>query len=1132
MKTNKSNNRSKGSVLIAVIGILAVLSVMALRFNVEMETAMMKTAGKNLASDVKVLANSGFYYGVSKILENGKSFKAPGPAANDHTQLLIEEQMEMLNDVDPALDIMGTGIAEIAERYNSNAFYGGVNSTLSQGYVPDNINLSPGNFNYMIEDLSAKLPIGHVSQWYQRHLISSVLCKLLTGKVPSNSGTKIITELFEDTESPASADSKKYDGSVSVRSLIPYDSAIIANDDHKKSQGLTLADGIIAVEELGSSYTWMKGSVSEMAKSFATDLPRSTKDYRLLSSALTPFARFTHETHFVDGSSAPSAVSYASLNPMVMSRQNNELYKSLFYYDPNDLRLKMYFSVSFPPLSAAVATDDIPGMKQAIANATFFKSNNIGNGGAVDMITSAMPDITISATSSAPGLPFTYNARNDGADTHTIANDPNFLAPDPTILPAPSALVLDKAKSWHDSEFVNVPNPDTAYYVAMDKAAERLERVFKGTGYRSLPADNAMCPIMTRKSLELAIIQAVFGDSILFVVTDVTDTSNLRKRFLYNYEFNTTAGSTSPNRPSSVSYKQIFKALQNNEIKLENIKFVENAFSKFGDALADKYFVPYWSKYDENVKSSDKYQPAAGNALGIHVPAFGLSYDGANYVNYLPHPQTDQRKLDQTYVSLAVAYSVERKGDVASAGALPLLISKLYEVGTVNGASAKINVADINDAFLDLSTNTVVTPMPGSGDKYVALLDVNTAPVNFKPADFTPYETKVRMAVLVNLLNAIIPAKVTPTKNVAAGEENTTLFSTAKAGSFAANLKEFIYFSNGQYKVNDNFEAPSLTGNLPQYLKGWEGGIQTPGMTFWKYGVHSTTFQITVDAFKYDDSARLSSVVTFDMYDDTTPTSVTTEDHTKTKYQLTPAKKALVNSTIYLNPKGRANALSNEFVIGKGEMRYPTDKNTDSWRVLSSVWSSAFGRNGQEINEYFVPILLFPGDVANKGPDGGSWHFVPHPAEPAPFTMFFVDDKGNSYLSGGGSANKNDYSTGALVLRNRSFGAGSWLKWKATFTKGMAANKLDIMLSRNGANANSGYVQDHTITITKISTNQVMCVIPFSTKSDWGYQVNYIKQIPVAVEAGDYNITLTETKDSNPGGYGDEKVFKITIYGN
>jgi type II secretory pathway component PulK len=78
MKNNKKNNRSKGSVLIAVIGILAVMSVMALRFNVEMETAMIKTAGKNLASDVRVLADSGLRYVIAQILKNGLSCNGTG----------------------------------------------------------------------------------------------------------------------------------------------------------------------------------------------------------------------------------------------------------------------------------------------------------------------------------------------------------------------------------------------------------------------------------------------------------------------------------------------------------------------------------------------------------------------------------------------------------------------------------------------------------------------------------------------------------------------------------------------------------------------------------------------------------------------------------------------------------------------------------------------------------------------------------------------------------------------------------------------------------------------------------------------------------------------------------------------
>jgi hypothetical protein len=400
----------------------------------------------------------------------------------------------------------------------------------------------------------------------------------------------------------------------------------------------------------------------------------------------------------------------------------------------------------------------------------------------------------------------------------------------------------------------------------------------------------------------------------------------------------------------------------------------------------------------------------------------------------------------------------------------------------------------------------------------------NDGSVNFKPADFTPYETKIRMAVLVNLLNSIIPSKVTPTRN--ATNTNDTLFNTA-AGPIAKSLKEFIYFENGQYKVNTG-----STGTMPSYMGGWDGGIKTPGMTFWKYGVHSTTFQITIDAFKYDDSTRLSSVVTFDSYTNafTSPVDIT-QNHKDTKYALTPAAKAQIHSSIYLNPLGRADALANDFVIGNGEMRYPTDKNTDSWRILSFVWSSTYARTGSKIDEYFVPVMLFPGDVVNKGPDGGSWHFVPHPAEPAPFTKFFMDAAGDSQLTFFGPwGNASDYSTGSMVPRDRCFGNGSWIKWKATFTKSMGANQINVMLSRNGANANSGYTQTHSILITNRATGFSLPVLNFSTKSDWSYQVNYIQTIAVPVDAGEYDVKLTEKKDSNTGNYGNEQVFKVTIY--
>lgn len=1079
----KNNNRSKGSVLIAVIGILAVLSVMALRFNVEMETAMIKTTGKNLSSDVKVLANSGLKYCIAKILESGQLFGTPSQAAR--TQLTIEENMEMQINVNPTLNKIGTGVADVVARFNANSFYGGDNSTLSAGYIPDDKNLAPGNVNFKIEDLSAMLPGGHVSQWYQRHLVSSILCHMLCGKVPSNATVPVETELFENPVGTPSNDSKVYDGTVLVRSMLPYEVAK-ATPNQLNTPGLPLADGIITPEELGSSYTWIKGTVSEAAKKIATDYPRSTKDYRLLSGALTPFSRFVHDENFQD-------VSYASINPLVMSRQNYSLYNSFFYYDPNDLQLKRNFSVSFPPVS--IAKDDNGAKNAAMVKPDFFEANN----DAALMITTGMPVMTINSTSTQwTGISATYNARNDAADLHTS-----------TLLPAISP---EKVKTWSDAEITTVPDEKTAYYLAMDKAVERLSRTFKGTGVHKWPAENMMCPIVTRKTLELAIVSAVFGDAIVFV----DDTND--KLFFDG---------------GVVDYLRLYKAIESGAIDFGNIKFVENAFIKqdaddsSSPKMSKDYFVPFWAQY--NVGQNGAKFAVAGDA-NIKVPAMGLYKDGGTYVNYLPHPQTDQSKLDQVFVTVAAAYSHKHLSTVRDKSNNALSVNKLYTGAAVGGFKCKMNAADANDAWLDLSGPTVKNTVAGGDYFYLNYVSLDGTgkvdDVNFKPADFTPYETRIRMAVLVNLLNAIIPPDITKTDNSV--DANLSFFSTAAVGN-ATTLEDFIRLENKQYKVSSN-------ALMPPYLGGWVGGIQTPGMTFWKFGVHSTTFLITVDAFKYDDSARLSTVVTFDNYVLASvvgvgPAATGTYNKAKPKYDLdTFDKKMAVTSNIYLNPLGRADGKSNTFSIGSGDMRYPTDANTDSWTILSSVWSSAFGRNGQEVNDYFVPILLFPADVVNIGPDGGSWHFVPHAMEPAPFDKFFTDVNGNTSL---GRLSVNDYSTGALVTpRTRGYGGGSWIKWKATFTKSMAANKLDIILNRNGANANSGYTQNHTVTITRRSNNQVMCVVPFATKSDWGYQTNYVKQIPVAVEAGEYDVTLTETNDSSTNGYGDEIFLKLTIVGN
>jgi hypothetical protein len=345
MKSLKSNNRSKGSVLVAVIGILAVLSIMALRFNAEMETAMIKTAGRNISSDVKVLADSGLKYVISQLLKNGNSCDGTGAPAGgrNHIALAIEEAMEMDNlNAATAINNYGSGIGYEPEYYSSSYFYGGKKSTLSTSYIPDALSLAPGNINFMIEDLSAKLPIGHVSQWYQRLLVSATLCKLMTSTVPLNFNS----ELFENTNSAEIGGYDDYGGkSIYLRSLVPYEQAVSASSDHRDAAGLPLADGILASEELGSTYTWIKGSNKDSEKKHATDYPRSGSDYLILSGALTPFSRFS----FYDAD-----VSYASLNPMVMSRQNTKLYKALFNFEPDDNQLKMYFSVGFPPVGLKV----------------------------------------------------------------------------------------------------------------------------------------------------------------------------------------------------------------------------------------------------------------------------------------------------------------------------------------------------------------------------------------------------------------------------------------------------------------------------------------------------------------------------------------------------------------------------------------------------------------------------------------------------------------------------------------------------------------------------------------------------------------------------------------------------------
>lgn len=1123
-------NRSKGSVLIAVIGILAVMSVMALRFNVEMETAMIKTGGKQLASDVKILANSGLLYCIAGILKNGKHFSKENSNSNhySHSQLAIEEELEMkIKSTSPMapdeaqFDQIGSGVPLFgAEQYRASKFFESKMTSQNSRFIPEGKNLAPGDISFMVEDLSAKLPIGHVSQWFQRHLISCVLSKLLTNQVPITKGfntfeafefSEPVAELFEETKEEVNRFDYADGRFVYLRSLIPYEFATTRDlpKAHLNAAGLPFADGIFTTEELGSSYSWAKFLSKESEKKHATDSTRNTNDYLLLASALTPYTRFSHERNFTDRSTYPnqaSPVSYASINPMVMYHQNERLYYSLFNYEAVDLKLRNYFSVSFDPLPKDIgiyATDNTENQITAIADRNFYKNRVDGN------ILTTITSLMISATSCT----LVYNARNDANDLRPLPKPP-FNA---------NGMQQEKIKLWGDAEFLFIPKISSAYFVAMNKAVNRLKRAFKGTMVHELPAENLMCPIMTRKTLEFAIIKAVFGDSILFFADhQQIDTGKI------------------------INYQHIIKSLESGKIDLSDVKFVENAFAKVGESeMAKKYFVPYWQYYNEHVVSSDKYLGPNENALEIKVPAFGVYVDSDKYINYLPHPQTDQRALGNCFVTVAAAFSEENKGKVhqESKGS-DLEIRKLYVDESLTAAAARDDT-DAGDAFLKLET-----PYPyeiGSdklpNDKYIKLFKTDFLPINFKPADFSPYETKIRMAVLVNLLNAIIPAKISPSKNVQ-GDPNATLFSTFSK-PLSLNLKDFIYFKDGQYWVNSSEDETNPSG-LPSYLKGWTGGIRTPGMTFWKYGVHSTTFQCTVDAFKYDDSVRLSTVVTFDLYDDKYDSEKIYDaknpeiknDHSKPKYELTPAALNSNNvlSAIYLNPLGRANKSANHFVIGNGFMRYPTDTNTDSWRILSSVWSHTFGRSSKSPDDYFVPVYLFPEDVLNYGPDGGSWHFEPHSyTDSYAFSSFFKDNNGKSslYYSAPLGNNKFDYdfSTGKPLRRKYSFGKNSWVQWKENFTKTMAKDTLEVMVTRNVGSKKSDYVMDHELTLTRKDTNELIFKHIFSTKAaDISPMVDTFK-INVEVPLGEYYIRLTELKDSNPEPDKAEKITKIMIRG-
>lgn len=183
-------------------------------------------------------------------------------------------------------------------------------------------------------------------------------------------------------------------------------------------------------------------------------------------------------------------------------------------------------------------------------------------------------------------------------------------------------------------------------------------------------------------------------------------------------------------------------------------------------------------------------------------------------------------------------------------------------------------------------------------------------------------------------------------------------------------------------------------------------------------------------------------------------------------------------------------------------------------------------------NDYFMPLFLYPEDVLNIGSDGGSWHFEPHKIkESYKPTKFFQNASGNASLYFG--PEEKDFSTGVKSPRKYSFGKNSWMQWSIYFAKSISTKSLEVQVTREPSNPKSSITMDHKLTLISKTNPETQYTILFSTPPSSlslvidSYMVD--AETPVELPAGEYNIRLTELKDSDPTLEYAEKIIKIVI---
>lgn len=1153
----KFKSKETGSVLIAIIGVVSVLMIMAFSLSVKMRGAIEKAQTRVLVSDVDSIALSAQEYVINRLLKDGEAEKVIGAnkVSTLHIQSLLEQDIEG-KDYDNGStasnlelkDEAGFGAPVIVQEFSAIKF--AERDGVDDGHLPDgDLSLDPGRVYYMVEDCSGKLPIGHLSQHYQRYLVSVALYSFLNKKADK-------TKLLEDMKTKSQVepfdvlaveeesyfdylDLSAKEDPLFLRSLLSYKRFLDPGDANRpkfKYKGLPLGDGLVATEELSASYTRYESDKASSLKNrkITTDNLINVERYADLNNALTPYARFLNDAEYYDP--AQYDFSYASINPRVMHAQNPELYKAFFSYNYNDDKLKMMYSVSAPPdtnqgdvaLSGRFDETDINNLQSAIADKSFFEIKTDEN---------FISKLTANATSTMGlALPIAYNARGkkgtnlvsgkteqqrmlQGIFKNTLAT-----APDPVDMYIP----VSDGKNWESfylSEASGAVDKSNIYYIAMSKAIKRLEKAMRSDSAFShaSAAENTLSRVVTRKALEYMIIKCVFGDSIIFAFDAKSDPAT--KKYINTLDADKTKvafifeANATLKRFDLVNMNLLKIALEKGLINLDNVKFVRNALDgnsgpvigSIHSDFANDNFIPLWldAAGDSSLTTgianvaATKRTPQMGFALEDPTATIG----SRKFLTYLAHPETNQKGLKNSFVSVPVmaSYLYLKTKNIDTAGTAGTVTSDavapeyksdptkvdlktLYFATNIKhtvllrgdplakrpGDPVPPPYDPVELAYVKLDSTTLTkeyaTALPSGGSSRLFKIKAYNnagAPIfyDFLPADFSVFETKVRLAVLVNLLNAIIPQKISPSQN-SSDFNGDSLFS----GGASDTLRNFIDFEAGGKKGWYTINRTDYPNYLNKDLTNWKGGNLTPAMTFWKYGVHSTTFKITVDAEKHDDITRLTSVVAFD-YDSVT-NSPNGYDNRNANLDIMGYHQYRFSS-IYLNPSSRADKTRDETVIGVGKKRYPyfsgnsvspfngniaqsvqEYKNTDGYRILSHIWSKPHSITAaMDSNSMFQPIHCFPpsilnvaGTLGDASGKAGSWYYVDHPGNAPAFTTY-----SKSRTSGANEVRAwpsrygpyGDISMGSTQRRIYTAGQNSWFRFTRNVTKTMKADTLE-----------------------------------------------------------------------------------------